>query len=131
MTLLLDNIDLCNFIIGLTETWLQDQPHSLFSLSQHNLIFNNRTNKRGGGVAVYVPDHLNFKVLSHINTMNLAMEVVFIELVLQNKKNIVVGTIYRPPSSNHNEFLVEMQHLLVHPLLQNKHCIIMGDFNVD
>ena len=131
LTSLLDNIDLCNFIIGLTETWLQDQPHSLFSLSQHNLIFNNRTNKRGGGVAMYVPDHLNFKVLSDINTMNLAMEVVFIEIVLQNKKNIVVGTIYRPPSSNHNEFLVEMQHLLVHSLLQNKHCIIMGDFNVD
>ena len=45
---------------------------------------------------MYVPDHLNFEVLSDINTMNLAMEVVFIEIFLQNKNNIVVGTIYRP-----------------------------------
>ena len=37
LTLLLDKIDLCNFIIGLKETWLQDQPHSLLCLSQHNL----------------------------------------------------------------------------------------------
>ena len=44
---------------------------------------------------------------------------------------MIVGTIYRPPSSSHNDFLLEMQHLLVHPILQNKRCILMEDFNVD
>ena len=131
LNLLLDNIEINNFVIGLTETWFQDQPHSYYSLSHHNLIFNNRVAKRGGGVAMYVPDHFTFNVLDDINLMNQGMESVFIEIILEKRKNVIVGTVYRPPSSNQNEFLVEIQHLLSHPLFQNKHCIIMGDFNID
>ena len=50
LSLLLDNIDTDSFIIGLTETWFTDEPHTIHSLSNHNLIFNNRVNRRGGGV---------------------------------------------------------------------------------
>ena len=52
-------------------------------------------------------------------------------IVLIRSWSLVTGTIYRPPSSDHNTFLQDMQQLLSNPILQNKHCILMGDFNVD
>ena len=131
LSLFLDNIKADCFVIGLTETWFTDNPHTMYSLSSHNLIFNNRVNRRGGGVAMYVPTHLHYIILDELNTMNQTMESVFIEIISSKRNNFVVGTIYRPPSSDHNAFLLEIQQLLSNPLLQNKHCILMGDFNVD
>ena len=131
LSLLLDKIEIDSFVIGLTETWFTDNPHTIHSLSKHNLIFNNRVNRRGGGVALYVPIHFHYIVLNDLNLMNETMETVFIEITLPKRKNLVVGTIYRPPSADHNTFLTELQQLLSNPLLQNKHCFLMGDFNID
>ena len=131
LSLILDNINTDSFVIGLTETWFTDEPHSLYSLSRHNLVFNNRVNRRGGGVALYVPTHLHYTVLNELNKMSQTVESVFIEITLPKRKNVVIGVIYRPPSSDHNMFLQEMQQLLLNPILQNKNCFFMGDFNVD
>ena len=38
---MLDNINADSFIIGLTETWFADNPHTIYSLPRHNLVFNN------------------------------------------------------------------------------------------
>ena len=131
LSLFLDNIKADCFVIGLTETWFSDEPHSMYSLSKHNLIFNNRINRRGGGVAMYVPTNLHYIVRNDLNTMSHTMESVFIEIISPKRKNLVVGTIYHPPSSDHNAFLLEIQQLLSNPSLQNKHCILMGDFNIN
>ena len=128
MCLLLENIKVDTFVIGLTETWFTDDPHTMYSLTKHNLIFNNRVNRRGGGVAMYVPTHLHYIAQNELNMMNHTLESVFIEIILPKRKNLVVGTICRPPSSDHNTFLLEIQQLLSNPILQNKHCLLMGDF---
>ena len=89
LSLLLDNIKVDTFVIGLTETWFTDDPHTMYSLSKHNLIFNNRVNRRGG-VALYVPTHLPYIALNELNMMNHTLESVFIEIILPNRKNLVV-----------------------------------------
>ena len=129
LSLLLDNVNIESLVIGLTETWLTDTPHTMYHLPGHDLIFNNRVNRRGGGVALYVPVRFNYT--TDVNVMNQTMETVFIEIALHNKKNIIIGTIYRPPSADPNNFLHEMQQFLSNPLFQNKHCFLMGDFNID
>ena len=74
-------------MIGLTEIWFTDDPHTMYSLSKlHNLIFNNRVNRRGGGVAMYVPTHLPYIALNELNMMNHTLESVFIEIILPNRK---------------------------------------------
>ena len=104
LSLLLDKINADSFVIGLTETWFTDNPHTIHSLSKHNLIFNNRIYKRGGGVALYVPIHLHYIILNELNQMKETMETVFIEIKVPKRKNLIVGTVYRPPSSDHNTF---------------------------
>ena len=68
-----------------------------------------------------MPTHLHYIILDELNTMNQTMESVFIEIISSKRKKNAVGTIYRPPSSDHNAFLLEIQQLLSNPLLQHKH----------
>ena len=63
--------------------------------------------------------------------MNHTLESVFIESILPKRKKLSRRHNNRPPSSDHNTFLLEIQQLLSNPILQNKHCLLMGDFNVD
>ena len=68
---------------------------------RHNLIFNyNRVNRRGGGVAMYVPTHLHYIILDELNTMNQTMESVFIEIIFLEKKRKILWA--RSPSSDNN-----------------------------
>ena len=44
---------------------------------------------------------------------------------------MVVGTIYRPPDENVNDFLDSLRKLLFTTTRENKICYVMGDFNFD
>ena len=56
----------------------------------------------------------------------------FIEIKIENSKNLVIGCIYRHPTSKITVSKFSEEHL--DPILsdiakENKHCILMGDFN--
>ena len=58
----------------------------------------------------------------------------FIEIKFPKKKNLVIGCIYRHPTSNIP--VHEFNQCFIDPLLhkinsENKQCILMGDFNID
>ena len=63
--------------------------------------------------------------------MNEFIETLFIEIFFKERKNIVLGVVYRPPNSNQNDFLVALENILASPTLINKDCFLMGDFNVN
>jgi hypothetical protein len=42
-------------VIGLSETWLNDNTHDLVNLPGYDFISNHRQNKVGGGVGLYIP----------------------------------------------------------------------------
>ena len=92
-------------VIALTETWLSSNSTQPFTLNGYELIVNNRLNRMGGGVALYVPQCFEFTVYEELNVMNDSIESLFIEIPIPKNKNIVIGVIYRPPNSNTNEFL--------------------------
>ena len=61
------------------------------------------------------------------------LETIFIEVQFPKRKNIIVGCVYRHPQSNIS--IHDFTNLYFDPILQknsleNKQCIIMGDFNV-
>ena len=61
-------------------------------------------------------------------------ESIFLEIILPCRKKLIVGCIYRHPSSKISIDLFTNEHL--EPLLQrisseNKTCALMGDFNID
>ena len=61
-------------------------------------------------------------------------EIIFIELIIPNRKNVVAGCIYRHPSSIipttqfTTEYLDPILNIIAH---ENKTSVIVGDFNID
>ena len=117
-------------VIGLTETWLNSNSH-LFDLPGFEFVCRNRQNRVGGGVGLYISNKFEFIIHEELNVTNDVLESLFVELVNPNGKNILIGVIYRPPRSNLDAFLTNMQNLVQNPILTNKDAFLMGDFNVD
>ena len=86
-----------------------------------------------GGVGFFINDNLCYKVRNDLKMLlNGCLESIFIEISFDEKKNIIVGLIYRHPHMQINDFydnfLVEYLNKIA--LLDNT-CILMGDFNID
>ena len=118
-------------IIGLTETWLSTDSGQSFALPGFDFVVNNRQNRTGGGVGIYISNKFEYKVHEQLNCMDDVVESLFVELINPNGKNILIGVMYRPPKSNTNNFITYLQGLLQNPLFSNKDSFLMGDFNID
>ena len=118
-------------VIGLSETWFSDHSPSLVSLPDYNLVVNNRPDKAGGGVGMFISRQFEYEVRNELTFMNSNIETIFVEIIIPGNKNIIIGTFYRPPRSNSNDFLNCMQQILTDPVVQNKQCFFMGDFNIN
>ena len=118
-------------VIGLTETWLSFDVNLPYALNGYEFIVNNRVNRTGGGVAFYLSEKFEFNVCDELNVMNEIVETLFVEICIPQSKNIIIGIVYRPPSSSSKDFLNCMTNLLKSPLFINKSIFIMGDFNID
>ena len=107
LIVLLEKLNFDLSVIGLTETWFSEKPHSLYSLPGYDLVTNNRLTRQGGGVALYVSLKYEYNVQQELNVMSDLLETLFIEMKVPGKRNIVVGIIYRPPQGNVNLFVNE------------------------
>ena len=95
-------------VIGITETWLDNSSH-LSDIQGYSFIHNPRVDTDGGGVGLYLAEHLKFKNRTDLTFVN---ESLFVEVIRPTEKNIVIGAIYRPPDRNLNEFIGELDQLL-------------------
>ena len=62
-----------------------------------------RQDKIGGGVSLFIKDNVKYFVRSDLSILNKHIEVIFVEIdknQYQSSKNIVVGTLYRPPNTD-------------------------------
>ena len=46
-------------------------------------------------------------------------------------KNIIVGTVYRPPNYNTRDFLDKFNEILAKITRNDKYCYLGGDYNID
>ena len=119
-------------IIALTETWLNDNDSNIL-IPGYNLTKFNRQNKIGGGICIFSRNDLNIKIRNDLTIENSAsnIESLFIEILNEKSKNIIVGVIYRPPDNIFNDFESDLKIVLSRLDKRNKPCYIMGDFNID
>lgn len=83
-------------IVGISETWLKQYiSNKSVSISNYKIYRNDRSNSRGGGVALYISKNIKSKLIA--KSLD-AIEYLFVEIVLMNTK-ILVGVVYRPPNS--------------------------------
>jgi len=128
-------------VICLQEVWKLPND-SLFNMAgYHEPIFKSRSNNlQGGGVAVYVDNSYNFKLLPDISIFyDRILESQFIELSLTPQKKIIVGSLYRP-ATNHPTLTSTEQYYQFFELFTNLlnklsdlnvPVLITGDLNLD
>ena len=102
----------------------------------HEFIFDSSLT-RNGGTGFYLKKSLAYRMRNDLKLVypgSGQFESTFLEIVLPDKKNIVIGCIYRHPSSTISVDQFTNDH--IEPLLQkiaseNKMCTLMGDFNIE
>lgn len=115
--------------ILVSESWLKPSlPTTAYSLPGFVLIRNDRTDKRGGGVAIYIRSEFTYKVIaSSPSSYSASAEYLFIE-VQSKRAKALLGVIYCPPSVN---YFSSLESLLEAHCSDYAHHIIMGDLNTD
>ena len=118
-------------VVGLAETWLDEESEKALTLRGYETVCASRKKKSGGGVALLVRDGLIFKERPDLSTFTEGVfESVFIEILRgRGLKNQVVGAVYRPPGSDISCFSQEIARIM--GLIGRMEGYIMGDFNVD
>ena len=117
-------------VILLSETWLnKNSPKS--SLPGYNIFNVHRTHKKGGGVSILISSVIK----SHYKTVNIQLntiELCLVEIKLEHsQKNIVVGSLYRPPNTSCVEFVSEYENLINKLKHADTHLILGMDHNSD
>ena len=118
--------------IGVTETWLNESHDDIYSLHGYNFISKPRINKSGGGVGLYVNNQIDFIIKQELCLTESYIECLFVEIVQADKRNILIGCIYRPPNTDLGLFNNYISSVLsVIDKGNNKLAFILGDFNLD
>ena len=119
-------------IIGLAETNTDPANKNLYPLQGYNSFYQDPipNKSKGTGVAMYVHTSINATVVNNSSLSHVSqnLETLFLTIKL-NTHTLTVGTIYRPPNGNFNEFLDELCHILENA--PKKNLYIMGDFNIN
>ena len=66
----IDSLDLKFTIHAITETWLNDYNCDLFNLPGYDFIEEHRTEKKGGGIGLYVKHCIDHKERKDLNVFN-------------------------------------------------------------
>ena len=126
---LLERLKLKFDIIAISETHLNITSEKYTNLDGYKSVFNSRKLRGWGGVAIFVRSNLTFIPRPDLNLFIEGIyESVFAE-VLDKGNKYIVGSIYRPPNPNVNEFLQNLGATL--EKIKGRRSYIMGDFNLD
>uniref|UniRef100_A0A3Q3BKX6 Reverse transcriptase domain-containing protein n=1 Tax=Kryptolebias marmoratus TaxID=37003 RepID=A0A3Q3BKX6_KRYMA len=117
-------------IIALSETWLNDSNIDNIYFDGYELYYKNRSNKRGGGVALLVNKEIKCKIIHKMSwTIDNIMEIITIEIINKISKNIIISCVYRSPESNIDFFTDKIINVFERSC--NKNIVLCGDFNID
>ena len=117
-------------VILLSETWLNKSSPKI-TLPGYNTYNVHRTHKKGGGVSILiscVTKSRHKTVNIQLNTIELCLVKIKLE---HNQKNIVVGSLYRPPNTSCLEFVSEYENLVNHLKQADTYLILGMDHNSD
>ena len=94
-------------VLSINETWLDESfSDEEIWLPGFNLLRKDRLNCHGGGLAVYIAEHLSFNRLDEVNPelMCADLEAIWFELSQPKSKKLLLGSIYRSPNSDISAF---------------------------
>ena len=101
-------------VLAVTETWLNDNTEDTVFIPGFNFIHKSRTGSRGGGTGFFVRKDIRFEQINGdwTNARNNTFESIFIKLPQANGKDVVIGTMYRPPGPKLDQFNEDLDHMM-------------------
>ena len=90
-----------------------------------------RNARAGRAKLLFLPTEYANLLRSRSRRRRPCLRSLFTQIIVPRGKNIIIGTTYRPPNQNVNEFLASMRNLLTIVTKENKIFYVMGDFNLD
>ena len=122
-------------VIILSESWLKDEnanQNSLYQIPNYIPIHQIRKgSSKGGGVSIYIHKTLNYKLRCDKSICNPDIEALTIEIIEENKKNLIITVIYRPPRGDEKNFRKEYKKLIENKNESNKQIFLIGDINLN
>ena len=132
---LLEECNFCFNVICLTETWSSDDDfnsNSIYILPHYKAIHCERkTNKKGGGVLIYIKNDLIYKSRNDLCKSDIDTESLTVEIINKVSKNIIISCCYKPPSGTTLNFSEHLKNIFQHATFENKIFYIIGDFNLN
>ena len=124
LSLVKDTVD----ILMISETKLDDTfPYDQFNIEGFSQQFRLDRNCHGGGVIIYVRDHLPCKEIKSYSLPG-NVEGIFIDVTIGNTKWLLVGG-YNPKKACISDFLNHISKGIDKNLSSHENFLIMGDFN--
>lgn len=117
----------------LCETLLTDRNIANCSIKGYNLIHKNRKTGRGGGVAIFIKDDIDYKTRDDLSLTDPGcFESVFIEIAYPNNNHsTILGEIYRIPNTNDTAAIANYSTVLTRVSRASQNVIIGTDQNYD
>lgn len=118
-------------IIFVTETWLTEGVGSeVVTIPEYNFFRKDRLVGRGGGVAAYVKSNLQCSEITFDFMVSVELEYLFLKINIHSKK-FAIGAFYRPPNTNINNYINDIDNILSTITPTVDEIICLGDFNVN
>ena len=121
-------------IMGISETRLTPSSSMNIDLPDYSFI-HNLSDTCAGGTGLFISNKLSYvprNDLSNSFSSSGLLESTFCEIKLKNKKNVLVGCIYKHPSMNIDLFNDSFLSPLLNKISsENKFLVLMGDFNIN
>ena len=123
-------------ILSITETWCTDsalKSNSNLLLPSFDLISQkSKTNKRGGGVLIYIHKRLKYNLRNDLCVSDKDKEILTIEISRENDKNILLCCCYRPPNGDSENLSTFLQNNIIEKSVSEKKISYMiGHFNMN
>ena len=119
-------------IIILNETWLKESDNNRIIFPNYKYEGIPRNNKKGGGVGFLIRTDTLYRTRNDLisDAKTLACEQCYIE-IKNNTEKVIIGTMYRPPSTNISEFINIFDTQIEKINNKGYECIIGLDHNLD
>ena len=133
LKLLLSSSNLNFDIICITESRItkSNLPTSNIHIPGYN-IEQTPTESSAGSTLIYISQKISYKNRPDLQIYHpKQLESIFIEILLPDKSNFIVGTVYKHPPMKSYSFNTSFSQLLQKMKIENKKTIITGDFNLN
>ena len=94
---------------------LRCSVNSIWQLPNYTAIHQIRNSgQKGGGIALYVHNTLNYKIPKNKNINNNDIECLNTDIVSKASKNVIISCFYRSPRGDAHKFLDERKKFRLH-----------------